>query len=149
MDSLPVRIAALATTAVETAWTFLPIHEYGSDKYLNRLYDTRTDLGNTPELDGDGAQYCGRGFIQITGKSNYESYGRLIGIDLELEPNRAMDVDVAAQILAAFFRDHHVKEAAEAGDWKKVRRIINGGTNGLEDFLACVERLQAIPKGEV
>lgn len=41
-------------------------------------YDTRTDLGNTPQRDGDGRKYKGRGPIQTTGVSNYKEAGREI-----------------------------------------------------------------------
>lgn len=54
-------------------------HESGSLKYTKELasgdaYDTRTDLGNTPEVDGDGAKWKGRGWLQLTGYTNYKLY---------------------------------------------------------------------------
>lgn len=137
-------IAALATIAVETAYTFRPIHELGGADYLNHLYDTRVDLGNTPGLDGDGARYCGRGYVQITGQANYLRYGRMLGIDLVADPDRALEPNVAASIFAAYFHDHRVNVAADAGDWVKVRRLINGGTNGLQQFTLRVKRLEVL-----
>jgi hypothetical protein len=78
----PVCVAALATIAVETAHTFRPLHEYGSDKLHEQEYGLAhpkkaKQLGNTEP--GDGAKFAGRGFIQITGKINYEHYAKLLG----------------------------------------------------------------------
>lgn len=65
---------ALATTQHETAYTFLPVHEYGGRQYFINRYGGHTrkgrELGNdTPE---EGAIYAGRGDVQLTGESNYE-----------------------------------------------------------------------------
>lgn len=144
-------IAALATVRVECP-TFEPVKEYGGKVYLNRRYDTRTDLGNTAAQDGDGAVYAGRGFIQITGKLNYEHFGKLLGVDLiddpadpsdDSDPDKALNPHLAAAILAAYFYERKVYEAANRRDWRRVRRLVNGGYNGWEDFIALVGRLEA------
>lgn len=149
--SQDVAIAVLGTIAVETAWTFKPIHEYGGVDYLNAHYDQRTDLGNTPEKDGDGALYCGRGYIQITGKANYKHYGDAVGVDLVAHPEMAMYPNVAAAITAIYFKEKHVADAANLHNWVRVRKLINGGSNGLADFEKVVAALYVIwpQSGEV
>lgn len=95
---------ALATAYHETAHTMQPIKEYGGPKYYNRLYGVEGDnpsrarrMGNT--APGDGARYCGRGYVQLTWKSNYAKAGKALGIDLVGNPDLAMNADIAARIL--------------------------------------------------
>jgi hypothetical protein len=135
-----VCIAAAATIRVECP-PFKPIIEYGGPRYWTQMYEGRIDLGNIEK--GDGARYPGRGLIQITGRKNYRNYGKLIGIDLEASPERALEPNVAAMIFATYFYEHHDLEAANAGNWLKVRKTVNGGTNGLGTFMSAVARLQS------
>lgn len=141
IDSLAVEIAAAATIQTEVGHRWLPIHEYGGEAYFTKHYEGRVDLGNNEA--GDGAKFAGRGYIQLTGRANYESYGTQLGIPLTDSPDLALDPGNAARILARFFKDNRIPEAAEAGLWTKVRRRVNGGTNGLDLFLAAVRALTA------
>lgn len=124
-------VATLATIKVETGG-FSPIPEYGGDRYFTESYENRKDLGNTQP--GDGVRFKGRGFIQITGRANYEYYGKKLGISLLDNPNLALQADVAAEILAQYFLDRQVPEAANQHDWERVRRLVNGGLNGWDEF---------------
>ena len=131
-------IAAIATIATEVP-AFLPINEYGGDAYFTKMYQGR--LGNTQP--GDGARYHGRGFIQLTGRSNYREYGQKLGLPLEQHPELALEPEVAARILARYMRDRGIPAMAARGDWQGVRRAVNGGLNGWDRFSAVVQRLQA------
>lgn len=65
----PKRVAAFLAQVGHESGQLRYVKELGNDKYLAR-YDTGTlalRLGNTPEADGDGQRYCGRGLIQVTG----------------------------------------------------------------------------------
>lgn len=144
IDSDLVEVAAAATVNIETARTWLPINERGGNSYFNRMYDTgprAKSLGNTPESDGDGASYHGRGFVQITGRANYHDMGQALGLPLEEHPDRALEPKAAARILARFFLTHGVARFAEASNWREVRRRVNGGENGLDLFLRNVQAL--------
>lgn len=102
---------ALATAYHETAHTMLPVKELGGTAYFTRMYDIKgarpakaKELGNlTP---GDGAKYAGRGYVQLTGKSNYAKATaklKALGIDADLvaNPDRAMEPMIAALILVS------------------------------------------------
>ena len=71
---------------------------------------------------------------------------KMIGVDLVSDPDKAKEPHNAAALLVEFFWDHHEADAVNAGDWVKARKIVNGGTNGLDDFLKCVVNLQAALK---
>jgi Chitinase class I len=140
-------IAAIATIGIETG-CFSPIKERGGPAYFTKLYEENKDeaerLGNTQP--GDGARFRGRGFVQITGRSNYTRYGHAISVDLAGNPDLALDPKIAAEVLALYFRDHSIQNAAAAGNWELVRRRVNGGLNGWADFKKYVDGLQAAAK---
>src|SRR4051812_234612 len=132
-------IAVLATIATEVG-SFEPINEFGDTAYFTEHYEGRADLGNTKP--GDGARYHGRGFIQVTGRSNYRSYGSKLGVPLEDNPDLALDPQVAANVLGRYFRDHGIADVARSGDWEGVRRKVNGGLNGWDRFSSIVGKLE-------
>jgi predicted chitinase len=134
-------IAALATIKVETGG-FIPIPEYGGDDYFYVYYEGREDLGNTQP--GDGARYKGRGFIQITGRSNYTYYGRKLNLPLVEHPELALEADTAAEILAEYFLDRKISQAANAQNWERVRQIVNGGMNGWDVFWDAVQKFDRV-----
>lgn len=138
IDDTATQIATIATVGVETG-RFAPIRERGGPAYFQKLYDGRADLGNVNA--GDGAKFYGRGYVQITGRSNYTNYGREIGVDLVATPDRALEPGIGAEILALFFRDKRIPALAEAGKWETVRRRVNGGLNGWDRFSAYVAGL--------
>ena len=134
-----VRIAAIATVVTEVGSRFLPINEYGGRAYFSQMYDGRSDLGNT--RPGDGARFHGRGYIQLTGRANYRSYGRRIGVDLVRRPAMALRPAVGARVLADYFKQRGVGAAARHGDWREVRLKVNGGLNGWQRYRSVVSSL--------
>jgi len=133
-------IAALGTIKIGTGG-FSPISEYGGDDYFHSLYEWREDLGNTQK--GDGVRYKGRGFVQITGRANYAYFGAKLEIPLEQNPNLALRPDIAAEILAEYFLDRRISQAANMHDWELVRRLVNGGMNGWAEFWEAVKKFDA------
>ncbi len=134
-----VLIGLLATIRIETGG-FKPVHEWGGESYWKR-YEDRADLGNVNP--GDGVKYHGRGYIQLTGRANYHDYGKKLGVDLENNPDLAMDPEISAQVLACYFKERGVATAARENDWRRVRKLVNGGYHGWDVFSRYVERAQA------
>jgi hypothetical protein len=128
------QIGAIATITVEVP-PWKPIREYASGE----AYEGREDLGNTEP--GDGVRYKGRGFIQLTGKSNYKAYGALIGVNLIQSPNRALEPEIAAEVFALYWKWKKVAAACDIPDWRKVRKLVNGGYNGWKHFAAIIDKL--------
>lgn len=127
----------LATTAWETAYTCQPISEHGTNNYFFQMYDPKglrpavaKALGNT--TPGDGIKYRGRGFVQLTGKTNYQKMSVVTGVDLVANPDLAMQPDIATKILfygmenGTFTSKKLSDYFNENTDWVGARKIING-----------------------
>lgn len=95
----------------------------------NQVYGGR--LGNVhPD---DGWRFIGRGFLQLTGRSNYERIGEALGIDLVQNPDFALLPEYSLKIAGQVWRSAGCHVHADADDILKVTRAINGGYVGLED----------------
>jgi hypothetical protein len=139
MDDVGDRIAVLATVLTEVGPRLRPVNEHGDPGYFARLYDGRADLGNLNR--GDGARFHGRGYIQLTGRSNYRTYGRRIDVPLERRPDLALRPAVGARVLTEYFKEHRIPSDARRGDWRGVRREVNGGLNGWSTYRRHVAEL--------
>jgi len=128
----------LATAHHETDRTMQPIHEYGGAAYFKKMYDIE---GNRPTLaakmgnttPGDGVLYCGRGFVQLTWKTNYKAMSAVTGVDLVKFPDRAMEIPVATRVMFHGMINGTFTGKRLAGyfnktteDWINARKIING-----------------------
>jgi hypothetical protein len=146
----PMALMALSTIRAETAG-FVPIDE-GKSRFNTKnapfdLYEPGTGpgkrIGNTQT--GDGAKFKGRGYVQLTGRSNYKTIGAQIGVDLIADPAKANDPAVAGRILARFIKNHEkaVRAALARNDLAAARKLVNGGSHGLADFEDAFKRGQA------
>ena len=100
-------------------------------KIANRVYANR--MGNGDEASGDGYRYCGRGLVQLTGKSNYQAFAQDMNMSLE-EATEWLATEEGACWSAGWFWDsRELNQWADKGDILTVTKKINGGTIGLED----------------
>ena len=141
---LPLSWAAyaFATAYHETAFTMQPVKEHGGPRYFTKMYDV---TGSRPKLarangnvnPGDGPRYCGRGYVQLTWRCNYRRAGQRLGVDLEGNPDLAMQPEIAAMIMrdgmkGGWFTGKSFGTylpgagAASADQFIEARRIING-----------------------
>lgn len=125
------EVAAIATIGTES-YVFAPEREPGSEAYFRRMYQFDRSLGNMEP--GDGARYCGRGFIPLRGRAQYARFGSLVGADLVGQPDLALEPSVAARILAYDLMLKGVPKAAAEEDWVKVRRLVHGDLSGWKRF---------------
>jgi putative chitinase len=116
-------------------------HESGSLRFAAELssgeqYEGRKDLGNT--YPGDGPRFKGRGLIQLTGRSNYTLFGKARTRDFVTGNNPellASDANLAADCSGWFWAYNNLNALADADQALKITKVINGGTNGLDDRL--------------
>lgn len=127
-------------------------HESGSLYYVRELasgsaYDTgrlAERLGNTPEDDGDGERYRGRGLIQITGRANYLLCGLALDLDLLAEPELLEQPALACRSAAWFWHSRKLNILADKGSFFGITKKINGGYNGLDERVAFWERAKEV-----
>jgi putative chitinase len=109
-------------------------YERKPEKIANKVYGGR--MGNGPEASGDGAKFCGRGYIQLTGRDNYTAFGKSIGEDMTANPDKVAS-QYALLSAAWFFSKNGLHKMADGGASDAVvtsiTKRVNGGTIGLAD----------------
>jgi hypothetical protein len=140
MTPIPILAYILATVKHETADTWRPIEERGLVDYFLK-YEPSTDIGKQlgNSQIGDGYKYRGRGYVQLTGRSNYQKMSirlsKLLNknIDLVEHPNDALEPDIAYKILTVgmiegLFTGKRLSEyiTPQSRDYYNARRVING-----------------------
>ena len=145
----PMICAALGTIRAETEG-FVPIAEFPS--HFNTTpgmapfsaYDGRASLGNTQP--GDGARFRGRGFVQLTGRDNYHTYAKQIGLDIDAFPDLANAPEPAAVLLAVFLSHaaDKMRAALASNSYANARKLVNGGTYGLDKFRSVFQLADSV-----
>jgi putative chitinase len=131
------------TSQYQAAFIAQIAHESGGFRYVKEIasgkaYDTGNKakvLGNTPEADGDGQRYKGRGLIQITGKNNYRACSLVLFNDERLlaTPELLETPQYAVYSAAWFWSTNRLNKYVDKNDFTGLTRRINGGTNGLSE----------------
>lgn len=88
-------------------------------------------LGNI--YPGDGWRFRGRGLMQLTGRTNYERFGRVIGKSAEETAEMLSTIDGMVESACHFWKSRHVNRFADRKDLTGMTRLINGGTIGMRD----------------
>jgi putative chitinase len=111
-------------------------YERKPEKIANLVYGGR--MGNGPEASGEGFKFCGRGYIQLTGKDNYTAFGKAINEDVLANPDLVASKYALASA-AWFFHKNGLHKIADKGATDavvtEVTKRVNGGTIGLADRL--------------
>lgn len=147
VESLNYTPAALVQTwpsrfTIETARLIGRIDGKPADQraIAEKVYGGR--MGN--DIPGDGWRYRGRGLMQLTGKANYERFARMIGMPLDDAFLAWLETPSGASESAAhFWSVAGCNAVADKGDIAAVRRIVNGGTIGLDGVRERFIRAQA------
>ena len=103
----------------------------------NLIYASR--MGNGDERSGDGFRYCGRGLIQLTGRSNYQSFADSLQMKVEDVPAYLMTFEGASQSACWFWETNNLNKFADVNNIEGMTRRINGGVIGLEDRIKHYE----------
>src|SRR5574343_544748 len=111
------------------------------EKIASRVYGSR--MGNGDESTKEGYKFRGRGFIQLTGKANYQAFDAFVAEDITNNPDL---VATKYPLLSAawFFSKAGLNAVADTGSGNdvitKITKKINGGTNGLDDRIVKLNK---------
>ena len=117
------------------------------EKIANLVYGNR--MGNGPESSGEGFKYRGRGYIQLTGKVNYQSFDKVVDENVTENPDL---VATKYPLLSAawFWNSRALNTLADKGatdaDVTAITKKVNGGTHGLEDRIAKFKKFHGLLK---
>lgn len=138
LNAVRMLIAQLAVESAE----FRYVKEIASGE----AYDTgkkAEQLGNTPDKDGDGQFYKGRGLIQITGKRNYQLVSEALCIDCVNHPEMLEQPEWAVKSAFWYWQVNNLSRFAidpTDENFKRVTKAINGGYNHLKERMDYWER---------
>lgn len=127
----PLRVCHFWAQCAHETGGFRYTHEVWGPTRAQLRYEDRRDLGNV--IPGDGYKFRGRGIFQLTGRANYETYGRKIGMDLVSNPELASRADIALRVACEYWRAKKLNALADKNDIDGITKKINGGFNGLAD----------------
>ena len=103
----------------------------------SKVYANR--MGNGDEASQEGYKFCGRGLIQLTGKSNYQAFADSLEMDINDVPEYLVTFEGACQSACWFFEVNNLNRFSDQNDIKGLTRAINGGYIGLEDRIKHYE----------
>lgn len=115
------------------------------EKIASRVYGSR--MGNGDESTKEGYKFRGRGYIQLTGKSNYQLFSTAIGEDIMSNPDLVAS-KYSLSSAAWFFSKNNLNSISDKGKSdlviKELTKRINGGYNGLEHRISETKRFATI-----
>lgn len=143
-ENLNYKAATLMRLWPKRFPTLEKANEYAGNpkKIANSVYSSR--MGNRDENSGDGFRFRGRGIIQLTGHSGYFHCGKALGVDFVANPDLVSTPKYAALSGGWFWSTHNLNSPADALDYNKVTKIINGGLIGLDDRINHVQQALAV-----
>lgn len=124
-------------------------HESAKGRYTKELasgdaYEGRKSLGNTQA--GDGRKYKGGGYIQLTGRNNYQKFADAMG-DPEII-NQGVDYVAANYPWSSagyWWYSNGMNKLCDSGaSVETITRRVNGGTNGLAERQKYYEEAKKI-----
>lgn len=120
-------------------------YERQPQKIANRVYANR--MGNGDEASGEGFKFRGRGFIQLTGKSNYSAFAKFIGEDVVANPD-LVATKYPLTSAGFFFDTNKLWALCDLGATEeavtKVTKRVNGGTHGLADRISKFKKYSSL-----
>ena len=117
------------------------------EEIANFVYANQNGNGN--EASGDGYKFCGRGYIQLTGRSNYVAFDKLVEEDLLTSPG-LVATKYPLMSAAFFFDKNKLWDICNKGATNEIitrlTKAINGGLNGLSERIQLFNKFYNLLK---
>lgn len=119
-------------------------HESGCGYYMveeasGRAYEYRKDLGNI--YSGDGVKYKGAGYIQLTGRANYQSLANYLGDQNVMQGANYVANNYPWTSAGYWWYKNNMNSLCDNGsDCLAITKRVNGGTNGYQDRLMYYDK---------
>jgi len=105
---------------------------YTKEIASGKAYEGRTDLGNTQP--GDGPKFKGAGYIQLTGRGNYQKFADYIGDQKVMQGVDYVSVHYPWTSAGFWWHNNKMNALCDTNPTvEQVTKKVNGGYNGLED----------------
>jgi len=125
--------------------TSAPVYANRPEKIASRVYADR--MGNGNEASGEGWKFRGRGYIQLTGKSNYQAFNNTVEEDVVENPD-LVATKYPLSSAAFFFNNNKLWTICDRGHSEdavtQVTKRVNGGTIGLADRIKHFKEYYAL-----
>ena len=112
-------------------------YAHNPEKIANKVYAGR--MGNIEE--GDGYAFRGRGIFQLTGRENYANFGHNAAVDVFSNPNLLSTPEYATLSAAWYWNKRSLNQYADVMDVESLTKRINGGTIGLDNRKAQINKV--------
>jgi len=120
----PLRLCHFLAQVLHESGTF----HYNTEIASGEAYEGRKDLGNI--VNGDGRRYKGRGYIQITGRSNYKAVTQALGCDFINNPEKLAEAPWNMLSAGWYWNSRKLNDWADKDDITTITKKVNGGLNG-------------------
>lgn len=138
----PLRQAAFLAEVAQNTAQLTHMVELGSDESLEKRYGSRKDLGNYQP--GDGALYKGRGGFFIVGRSNYQTVGAQLGVDLIAEPEKAASPELAFRTAGLYWQKNGLNERADQASLPAIHLRVYGSRSVPQELQVHYDRAKRV-----
>jgi putative chitinase len=122
-------------------------YERKPEKIANKVYASRMENGD--EASGEGWKFRGRGYIQLTGKTNYKAFDKVVEENI-LEQPELVATKYPLLSAAWYWNSRNLNASADKGDTEvvvtEITKKVNGGTIGLPDRIKHFKEFYALLK---
>jgi putative chitinase len=138
----PFRVCHFLSQVLHESGCFRYNREIWGPTETQKQYEGRISLGNNQP--GDGFKFRGRGWIQLTGRANYEKASKDLNIDLVNNPDLAASYPYVSIIAGWYWCLRGLNTIADKDDVTAITKKVNGGLNGIEERTQWLSKCKSV-----